>query len=181
MTAGASGKRGPSASTMALQAFSTALPALVAIHRIVAAAHGRDRDRFRQRGEQTIDVFGRRLRRRVTTVRDGVNEGGHAGVDQDPGQRRGVVLMRMHAPGRHQADKMASAAALLELVDQLRERRHAVDLALGDGIADPRQVLDHDASGADVEVADLRIAHLPVGQADVLARGAQEAVRPRPP
>ena len=69
----------------------------------------------------------------------------------------------------------------LSLRDQIDQRRCARDLARRDGVGDARQVLHHDAAGADVEMADLGIAHLAVGQADVAARGAQEGVRTRAP
>ena len=72
---------------------------------------------------------------------------------------------------------MAGSAAGFELFDQVEQRRCAGDLAAGDGVADARQVLHHDAAGADIEMADLGIAHLPVRQADIFARGAQKAVR----
>ena len=70
--------------------------------------------------------------------------------------------MRMHAAGRNQADQVAGAAAFLERVDQAGERRRLGDLARRDGVADARQVLHHHAAGADVEMADLGIAHLAV-------------------
>ena len=41
------------------------------------------------------------------------------------------------------------------------------------GAVDLHEVLIDHAAGADIEVTDLRIAHLTVGQADVLAVGAQ--------
>ena len=44
-------------------------------------------------------------------------------------------------------------------------------------LADARQLLHHDASGADVQMADLGIAHLTVRQPDIEAGGAQEGVR----
>ena len=49
-------------------------------------------------------------------------------------------------------------------------------LAAWRGAADPRQILHDHAAGADVEMADFGIAHLPVRQADVFARGVQEAM-----
>jgi len=83
-----------------------------------------------------------------------MHERRHARVGEDLGERRGMILMRMHAARRHQADEMASAAALLELLDQVDKRRCAPDLAAGDGAADARQVLQDDASRPDVEMAD---------------------------
>ena len=92
-----------------------------------------------------------------------------------------MVLMRMHAAGRHQAHQVAGAAVRLEARDQILQRRLLRDLAARDRVADARQVLHHDAAGADVEMADLGIAHLPVRQADVLAGGVQQRVRAERP
>src|SRR5207248_1977241 len=88
---------------------------------------------------------------------------------------------RMHAAGRNQADQVAGAAAALKLADQIDQRRSARDLAACDGVADARQVLYDDPAGADIEMADLGIAHLPVWEADVAARRAQQGMRARRP
>ena len=50
------------------------------------------------------------------------------------------------------------------------------EAAVGDRVVDPRQVLLDDRPGAEVEVADLGVAHLPVGQADVAALGGELGV-----
>ncbi len=147
--------------------FGHALPAFVAVHRVVAAGHSRNRHGLRQRCGEFLQVFAGRLRRRVAAIGDGVCHGGHAGVGQDFRQHRAVVLMRVHAAGRDQADQMAGAAAFLELVDQLGQRRRLLDLARGDRVGDAGQVLHHHAAGADVEMADLGVAHLAGRQADV--------------
>src|SRR4029077_10852161 len=72
---------------------------------------------------------------------------------------------------------MASAAARFELFDQGHERWRTLDFTAGNGIVDARQVLDHHAAGADIEVTDFGIAHLALGQADVLARSVEKSVR----
>ena len=61
------------------------------------------------------------------------------------------------------------------------QRRHLLDVAVGDCLADARQILHDHAPGADIEMADLGIAHLAAGQADVVARSAQKAMRSVPP
>ena len=43
---------------------------------------------------------------------------------------------------------------------------------VGDRVVDAQQVLLDHGAGAEVEMADLRVAHLPVGQADRSARGS---------
>ena len=101
----------------------------------------------------------------------------HAGLVQDLRQRDRVLLMRVHAAGRHQAEQVAGAARRLQLRDQVRERRRAGEAAVLGGLADVRQLLHHHAPGADVQVADLGVAHLAVRQPDVAAGGVQEGVR----
>ncbi len=100
----------------------------------------------------------------------------HAGLGENFRQRGAVVLVRMHAAGRDEADQMAGAAALFQSGDQAGQRRRLLDLAGGDGVADARQVLHHHAAGADVEMADLGVAHLPGRQSDLAAVGPQEGV-----
>ncbi len=72
---------------------------------------------------------------------------------------------------------MAGAARRLQLRDQVRERRRAGEAAVLGGVADARQFLHHHAAGADVQVADLGVAHLAVRQPDIAAGGVQEGVR----
>ena len=91
------------------------------------------------------------------------------------GQRDGVILVRMHAAGRQQAHQMAGAAGLPQPGDQVAHRGSAFDLAAGERLADARQILQHHAAGADVEVPDFGIAHLPGRQADIGSRRAQQA------
>ena len=138
-----------------------ALPAVVAIHGVVAAADRRDRNGSRQRRQQPRNVLARGSRRRVAAVGESMHDSRHARLRQNFRQRRGVVLVRMHAARRDQADEVAGAAALAQPLDQALQRRRALDLAVGDGIGDARQVLHHQAPGADIEMADLGIAHLP--------------------
>ena len=158
-----------------------AVPAVVAIHGEVAADDSGDADAAGQRGAQPGDVVGAGLRRGVAAVGEGVHDGGDAGVVQDLRQGDGVVLVRVHAAGRHQAHQVAGALGLAEFADEVSERRGLGDAAVGNGVADAHQFLMHHAAGADIHVADLGVAHLPLGQADIAAGGVQEGVRARLP
>src|SRR5204862_1759553 len=53
----------------------------------------------------------------------------------------------------------------------------ARERAVRDRVVDARQVLAHDRAGAEVEVADLGVAHLPLGQPDGAPAGGQLRVR----
>ncbi len=154
-----------------------AVPAPVAIHSVIAAAHRRDRDGPRQRRDEARNVVPCRVWRRIATVGKRMYHRRHGGFDENSGERRGMILMRMHSPRRHQAYEMAGTAALPQALDQAREGGRSFDLAAGDRRIDARQVLHHETTGADVEMPDLGIAHLSLWQADVFARSAQEGVR----
>ena len=84
----------------------------------------------------------------------------------------------MHPARRDQPHDMGGAAAFLELCDELLQRRQLRGLALGERLVDARQVLQHDAAGADIGVADLGIAHLAVGQPDIVLARIELGVRP---
>ena len=58
------------------------------------------------------------------------------------------------------------------------ERRALEERAVGDGGVDPRQVLQDRPAGAEVQVADLGVAHLPRRQTDGVLGGSQRGVRP---
>ena len=154
-----------------------ALPALVAIHGVVAAADRRDRDRRGQRLRQSRDIVPRGTRRRVTAVGKGVHDGRQVRAHEDSGERGGVVLMRMYAARRHQSQEVTGAAGSPQALDQPLQRGRAVDLAAGDRCVDAGQILHHQPARADVEMADLGISHLSRGQADVRSGGVQESVR----
>jgi len=61
-------------------------------------------------------------------------------------------------------------------VHGLEQGRVGEEAAVGDGGVDAGHVHADDAAGAEVEVADLGIAHLAVGEADEVLAGAEEGV-----
>ena len=86
--------------------------------------------------------------------------------------------MRMHAAGRDQPDQVAGAAGAASAPRRVSTKAGSLAIAaVRDRVADPHQFLLDDAAGADVQMADLGVAHLPVRQADIAAGGVQERVR----
>jgi hypothetical protein len=154
-----------------------AFPPRVAVHREVAAADRRDAAPGGQRGLEAGEVVGRGLRRGVASVGPGMHQ------DLDPrggggaGERDRVVLVAVHAARREQPHQVQPPARGLQLAEQRRQGRHAGNRAVLTRRVDPDQILHHHPPGADVEVPHLRIAHLPLGQPHVTARGAQESPR----
>ena len=75
---------------------------------------------------------------------------------------------------------MGGALACLDLGDEVLQRRHPGKRAVGDRLLDARQILQHDATGAEIGVADLGIAHLAVGQPDIMLARVEMRMRPAP-
>lgn len=73
----------------------------------------------------------------------------------------------------YKAAKVQSPRPGLRLLQGLGNDIVLSELALLDGLVDADDVLPDDAAGADVEVADLRVAHQALGQADGQRRGLE--------
>ena len=156
-----------------------ALPALVAVHGIVAAGDRREMDRQAclQAGLDVLQALKRAARRHVAAVEEGVDPHRHAGARDQVGQRDEMVLVGMHATRRGEAHQVAGTAVLLQGGDQLGQDRVLGQRAVVDGLVDARQVGHGDPAGAEIHVADLGIAHLALGQADEGLRGVDQALR----
>src|SRR5205814_1349433 len=114
-----------------------------------------------------LQITGSGLRRRVAAVEKGMHRDGYAGIAHDGREGSDLVLVRMDPARRNKPHDMRRAAALFKLGDKLLQRRQACDLAFGEHLVDAREILDDDPAGTDIGVADLGIAHLPVGQTNV--------------
>src|SRR6185437_536779 len=71
----------------------------------------------------------------------------------------------------------AGTTALAHPLNQAKQRWRSFDLPIGYRIADPRQILHHDATGANIEMADLGIAHLPLRQTYIATGRTHEDMR----
>ena len=159
-----------------------AVPALVAVHRIIAASDGGDSDSAVP-GDvplKLLQIAGSGLRRRVAAVEKGMHRDRYAGIAHDGGEGSDLVLVRMDPARRNKPHDMRRAAALFKLGDKLLQRRQACDLAFGEHLVDAREILDDDPAGTDIGVADLGIAHLPVGQTNVMLARVELGMRPAP-
>ncbi len=92
-----------------------------------------------------------------------------------PRQGDDVILMGMHAARRQQAQQMGGTAAGFQSRDGLQQSRVLGQRAVFDRQIDTGQFLHDDAAGAQIHMADFRIAHLAGGQADRQARGSRKA------
>ena len=156
-----------------------AVPALVAVHRVETAAHGSDL--ARGLGHLLLEL----LEEALAAVRVGV-AAVHEGMDIDLLQavflRYAQELIDMVQGGVHaavggQAHQVELLAGGLDVVVDRLDLGVVEELVLAHGHVDLDEVLVDHAAGAEVHVSDLGVAHLSVGQADVLAAGLQVAVR----
>ena len=152
-----------------------ALPTLVAVHRVVAAA---DRDDPRPFGDQLGEVTARRRRRHVAPVGEGVDVRplGHVLPACQLEERPQLVDVRVDAAVGDEAEQVDVAAALSGPAEGAEEGRVLEELTGLDRPVDAHEVLEGHAAGPDREVADLGVPHLPRREPDVLARRAQGRV-----
>ena len=157
------------------------LPAAVAVHREVAPADRRDRRAgvgVSQARLQVEHVPARRRGRRVATVEQRVDA--HPGNALARGQlheRDEVAVIGMHAARPDQADDVQRAVGAPAFAGS-EQRGPGEERTVIDRRIDARQVLEHGPAGPEVQVADLRVAHLARRQPHRVLRRAQHAMRP---
>ncbi len=156
-----------------------AIPPLIAVHAEIAAADRAEAEPLQVLGcgGEARDEIERALGWRVAAVEEGVTHHRNAGGIEQLRQCRHVILMRMHAARRQQAKEMRGAAALFQLGDKAGERLVLGQRTAGDRLVDARQILHHDAPGAEIHVPDLGVAHLAAGQADERLARLEQCVR----
>ena len=153
-----------------------AVPALVAVHREVPSD---DRaDAADAPALHAGEAAGPGGRRRVAPVGERVD---HQILDGELAgelhERLEVLDRGVHAALGDQADEVDARRVPHRLPQGLVLGQRAVR----DGGVDAREVLRHDRARAEVEMADLGVAHLALGQADRLALGGELRVRVLPP
>ena len=153
---------------------------MVAIHRIITAAKSGDANSV-ETGKVPVEIFQIRRRglgRRVSPVEEGVDGDRHPGLDKDPGEGGDLVLVRVHAARRQQPHQVSGSAAPVQLADKVAQCRHGGELPAGDCGVDARQILEDQPSGTEIGVADLGIAHLAIGEPDIVLARLQMRMRP---
>ena len=103
--------------------FLDPVPALIAIHRVVAAA-----ERGNAQIAETGNVFLKLLHigtgclgRCVTPVEKGVDGDRHPGFGQNAGQSGDLALVRMNPAGRHQPHQVGGPAACLQFAYEIAQ------------------------------------------------------------
>ena len=151
-----------------------AVPAPVAVHRVVAAGdRGHAAARLAQPALRLGHVGRARVRRGVAPVGERVqHDVGHLRPRRELDAGVQVVEAGVHAALRHQAEQVQPPAGAARLADLLQ---HGVveERPVGDRVLDAGEVLTHHGPRAQVEVAHLGVAHLPVRQAHGAAAGGE--------
>ena len=155
------------------------LPALVAVHSVEAAGKG---GQFAagmvQAGLQVRDEFETALRVSITAIGKGMHgKVRHLVFCSKAAEGLQVFDMGMYAAIADEAYEMKCLARRLGGIQGSKENGAAFQLAITNGNVDALQLLVYNAARAQIQVAHLRIAHLPVGQAHGLTAGNQLGMR----
>ena len=156
-----------------------ALPALVAIHGVIAAHHRGDP------AHADLGAFVPQLRHEVLAA-----GGGHvAAVQEAVDVHLGQALVLCHLQQGEQMLDVGVYAAVGQQTVQVQAAAlgqtvvHGLvigivfeEAAIVDGAADAGQILEHHTASADVGVAHLAVAHLPGGQTHIQSAGGQGGV-----
>ena len=159
------------------------VPALVAVHRVVAATDARDARVRVDLGEPRLEVrheHVRRSRRRVPAVEQGVNADlGHAAAGREIGDGHEMAVGGVDAAGPDQAQEVESAAGSGRPIGGLEQRGPPEERAVVKRGVDALEVRKHRPAGAEVEVTDLGVSHLAGRQAHGAFGRPEPRVRPR--
>lgn len=115
--------------------------------------------------------------RGVPAVRDRVGDGLDVAVARQFDQRVEVLVVGVDPTIADEADEVYLPVVCAGVVERGVDRVVLPEGAVSDRVRDPGVLLVDHASGADIEVADLAVTHLAVGEADAPARDLERPVR----
>ena len=156
-----------------------AVPFFVAVHGIVAPTDAGDLSDvvLAHLLLQLLDVARAVGGQRVASIHEAVHEDAlHAVLLGHAQQRVKMVLVRVHAAVRKQPEQVQPPVPGAGLGHRIEQHRVFLEFTVLDHEIDLGDVHVHDAPGADVEVADLAVAHLPGGQPDIASAGVDQRV-----
>ena len=149
-----------------------AVPAVVAVHCVVAAGYSCDAADFNgvDLRLQAVDILDTGLRGRVAAVHEAVEAYlAQTVAARQLEQREHMVNVRVDAAVRQQTEDMQGGTEPLALVDGAHQSRVLEEIAVLNRLGDAGQFLIYDAARTDVGVAYLGVAHLAVRQTDIKA------------
>src|SRR5207248_6756692 len=97
----------------------------------------------------------------------------HARCAGDPRQSHQVKTMAVHTSIRYQPQQMKPM--MLRTSERLFQNVVSLQLSIGNGLVNSRQILIDDSSRTQIKMTDLRVSHLPFWQSNVEAAGTQPA------
>ena len=159
-----------------------AIPALVAVHRVVAADDGGDARAggFRAHAVHERQRCGGAARRRVAAVEECVDEDSrHARGRRHADQRGDLPLVAVHAAGGEQAQHVHCRTVAPRRGQRGGKHGIALELAGLDRVVDAREVLVDHAARPDIQVTHFGVAHLAGGQPHMQLGGIDRRVRRR--
>jgi hypothetical protein len=89
-----------------------------------------------------------------------------------------VLVAAVHAAVADEAKQVQSTIRTSRVLDGRQQRRIALKPTFADLAVDAGDLLVDDPAGADVEVADFRVAHEATRQPDILTTGFEAGARP---
>ena len=134
------------------------------------------------------EISASRIRRRIATIRDRMNE-------QPPVAERAFVLLlrrkvdqrqqmrkiAVHLPIAHEPKEVKIAAATLDMREGAEERRMRIELTVTNRVGDAHELLIDNSTSADVLMTNLRIAHHGAvwtnGKTDILTARRDQSLR----
>ncbi len=149
------------------------VPSLVAVHRVVAPHHSGHGDAIAQLPHEPEP----RLGERIASIEPRVQH--HRDLLPPPqlDRREQVLVERVDAAVADETHQVQGSARRAQGGAQLHERGETEELPRRHRLRDPDDVLRHDATGAEIEVADLAVAHLALGQPDGEAGRVEQGAR----
>jgi hypothetical protein len=163
----------------AVHGLLNAVPALVAVHGPVATDNGSDIAEAELFGvlQESLHVASSRLGVSVATVTEEVDvDLWHANLLGHLEQSEQVVDVRVNTTVRDETEQVKTAVALLCVGEALDNVVDLVELALLDGLVDADNVLPHDSTSTNVQVANLAVTHQTLGETDGKRRGLELSV-----
>ena len=149
-----------------------AVPAVVAVHRIVAAGNNADftDTQLIHLVLERLHILNTGLRRCIAPVKEAVHKhifDSFALCHLQKGVH--MCIMAVNAAVRQQAVHMQGAVVLLYIFHSPEENLILKEVSVLNLLADPGKILVNDSSGAHIQMSDLGVAHLSLRQADIMA------------
>ena len=148
-------------------------PAVVAVHRVIAADHRGDTGPGGQPGLQLRQKHRGRCRGHIAAIGDRMNGDRHACGHNRPGGGQHMRDMAMHPAAGNHPHQMRHPARGLQRMDKPDQCGICRKRAILDRQINRAQIHRHHPARADIGMAHLGIAHLPGGQTDIRAMGDQ--------